>query len=203
MKTLAMLTTFVIVSAITATTFANGTKVPQYAYLLDLRAPMKFNPDTGEKETTQPPRSEMEILRDAGTIRSVEFYKHDDKQLLIYIEGGNLVRSTVFLVFKESDSARILKNALTNGNESFVLIVDYFDRGVKLDSNFLTVKGSAAYVWDDKTQTIAAIGNMIGPKRSVDDQSKFDQFMTWIFGRSYLNKVNYIDVGARSHLKEI
>ena len=164
--------------------------VSQFIYSMDLDG---VDPLTGEKKS--PPKVRMDVINSAGKVSCVTYFANDNTQIDLQVEGGNVVKSTVYMQFKSADSAKIFRDAMVNGTVSYLIIYDYYSSDVKLQTGafgWLDIRASSAYVWDDSKQVIMKLGELIGSQRSVDKQGYWTQLMVKIFGRSYLNNINFV-----------
>lgn len=173
--------------------FAGPTKVNQYIYLMNLG----HDAETGLKKT--PPKSKIEVIRNADVIVDVTYHPGKNTVLKIEVSGGSVEgRSeqdrTVYVKFASPDSARILKDLLTNSNESLVMLYDYYDSSVIVKPDAHIMHPDSLYVWSDKSQSVMKIGDLIGPRRSVEEMTYFHQLLVYLFGRAYvMNRVNFIE----------
>ncbi len=166
----------------TSSAFADSTKVTQYIYSMN-------------QSVQRTAMNKLDVIRDACVIRDVDYLLSNSRELAITVEKCSLQGRVIFLKFRTFNSARIFKDLLTNGQESLVILFDHQDDDSMQPgaSSWINIKADVVYVWSDKNESVMKIGELIGPLRSVEEQSYYDQLMVYLFGRSYLNKVNFIE----------
>ncbi|MGE3759724.1 MAG: hypothetical protein AB7H97_18300, partial [Pseudobdellovibrionaceae bacterium] len=123
----------------------------------------------------------------------VTFFHSDYKALRLEVMKQDDFEDTVYLTFKTVESAAIMKDILTKGENSLIMVYDVSSKSVKDQISYVDVYANGLYVWDEQTETLSKVGNLIGPRRSAQEENFLDKIIRSIFGAPDMTDVNYLE----------
>lgn len=127
-----------------------------------------------------------EIEQNAFSIFDVSFSADSENTIILKgeLQNANTKISTSFSIqFSAYDSARVFKDLLVNTNQNFLFARSQHSRSNETPARELLV-------WNAESAGLIPVGELVGPRRSYDDQNWFTKALIHIYGQSYLNKIS-------------
>jgi len=128
------------------------------------------------------------FLQQAENITDFGVLPKDSKQIRIDIGGGDIVH-TVYLRFQAEDSANVMLSILKD-NTPYIFIYDAESSPQSEIGSWTDIWATNMYVLNPETNKLTKVGDIVGPKRSVEQQGLFERLLIWYFGKERMNNVN-------------
>lgn len=133
-----------------------------------------------------------QATHDAGIIYNLGLFEDKPTSFYLVAHGGNVQRKAIIIQFKSRDSALIFKEMLESKESyHFLYLPGPANENIEIGDHWMIIQASSLYVLNKGQNTIMKLGELIGPRRQIENQKWLDRMLIYIFGHDRLNDVNF------------